>query len=124
MKMNCIFILLIFWFNSLRISFIFGDNLTSTGYFAFKVFYFLSHVIFAIFCFNRFYNSKEEQVMNNFNQVFEYHVNNDNDIAYLRKRINFFFISLYSGTPLSEHLGVTLKMFGNHEMFGKESFYK
>ena len=29
---------------------------------------------------------------------------------------------MYSGTPLSEHLGVALKMFGNREVFGKESF--
>ena len=28
----------------------------------------------------------------------------------------------YSGTPLSEHLGVAPKVFGNHEVFGKQSF--
>ena len=28
----------------------------------------------------------------------------------------------YSGTPLFEYLGVAPKVFGNHEVFGKQSF--
>ena len=42
----------------------------------------------------------------------------------LSKRFEDIYIYREVGTPLSEHLGVALKMFGNHVVFGKEILNK
>ena len=96
MKIYCVFVLILNWFSFIRICFIFEDNLTFTGNFAYKIInfliFFLLSVMSTIFFINRHFNSNEEKLISDFNQVYEYHVNIDYQIAYLRKRINFIFI--------------------------------
>ena len=96
MKIYCVFVLILMWFYFIQLCFIFEDNLTFTGNFVYKIITFLGSfflvTISTILFINRFFSSKEEKLINDFNQVYEYHVKKDYQVAFLQKRINFIFI--------------------------------
>ena len=96
LKTYCGFVLMILWFNFIRLLFIFENNERLTGDLAFKVAAVTWHLLCAItqtvLFIYRFYTSKEEKMINEINLLFEYHLNQNKEIANLRKIMNYILI--------------------------------
>ena len=96
MKVYCIFVLVILWFNFIRLFFNFKGKIELTGNFVYKItnilWYFRCASTQTVLFINRSCNSKEEKMIKQLNLLFEYHDNNHKQLKCLRKKINLIFI--------------------------------